>query len=42
MNCNATRFPVSDLPNKAFLMGLLEQTVARQQTTALLVVALMT
>jgi EAL domain-containing protein (putative c-di-GMP-specific phosphodiesterase class I)/GGDEF domain-containing protein len=39
MNCNATRFPVSDLPNKAFLMGLLEQTVARQQTTALLVVA---
>ena len=39
MNCNATRFPVSDLPNKAFLMGLLEQTVARQQTTALMVVA---
>ena len=36
---NAARFPVSDLPNKAFLMGLLEQTVARQQTTALLVVA---
>lgn len=39
MNCNATRFPVSDLPNKSFLMGLLEQTVARQQTTALMVVA---
>ena len=36
---NATRFPVSDLPNKAFLMALLEQTVARQQTTALMVIA---
>lgn len=35
----ATRFPVSDLPNKAFLMALLEQTVARQQTTALMVIA---
>ncbi|HHA1440364.1 TPA: biofilm formation regulator HmsP [Enterobacter hormaechei subsp. hoffmannii] len=36
---NATRFPVSDLPNKAFLMAMLEQTVARQQTTALMVIA---
>ena len=36
---NATRFPVSDLPNKAFLMALLEQTVARQQTTTLMVIA---
>ena len=36
---NATRFPVSDLPNKAFLKALLEQTVARQQTTALMVIA---
>lgn len=36
---NATRFPVSDLPNKAFLMALLEQTVALQQTTALMVIA---
>ncbi|HGG8818204.1 MULTISPECIES: biofilm formation regulator HmsP [Enterobacter cloacae complex] len=36
---NTTRFPVSDLPNKAFLMALLEQTVARQQTTALMVIA---
>lgn len=35
---NAMRFPVSDLPNKAFLMGLLEQVVARQQTTALMIV----
>ena len=38
-NSQSTRFPVSELPNKAFLMGLLEQTVARQQTTALLAVA---
>ncbi|HEM7926475.1 TPA: biofilm formation regulator HmsP [Citrobacter farmeri] len=35
---NAMRFPVSELPNKAFLMGLLEQVVARQQTTALMIV----
>ena len=39
LNSNATRFPVSELPNKAFLMALLEQTVARQQTTALMVIA---
>lgn len=39
LNSQSTRFPVSELPNKAFLMGLLEQTVARQQTTALLTVA---
>ncbi|MFV7532511.1 biofilm formation regulator HmsP [Enterobacter mori] len=39
LNISATRFPVSDLPNKAFLMTMLEQTVARQQTTALMVVA---
>ncbi len=35
----STRFPVSDLPNKAFLMALLEQTVARKTPTALLVVS---
>ena len=35
---NAMRFPVSDLPNKAFLMGLLEQVVSRQHTTALMIV----
>lgn len=35
---NAMRFPVSELPNKAFLMGLLEQVVVRQQTTALMIV----
>ncbi len=35
---NAMRFPVSELPNKAFLMGLLEQVAARQQTTALMIV----
>lgn len=39
LSSNATCFPVSDLPNKAFLMALLEQTVARQQTTALMVIA---
>ncbi|HEM8159139.1 TPA: biofilm formation regulator HmsP [Enterobacter hormaechei] len=39
LSSNATRFPVSDLPNKAFLMALLEQTVARQQTNALMVIA---
>jgi len=38
LNHNATRFAVSDLPNKAFLMALLEQAVKRQQTTALMVV----
>ncbi|MET6675839.1 biofilm formation regulator HmsP [Citrobacter amalonaticus] len=35
---NAMRFPVSELPNKAFLMELLEQVVVRQQTTALMIV----
>ncbi|POT55545.1 biofilm formation regulator HmsP [Citrobacter amalonaticus] len=35
---NAMRFPVSDLPNKTFLMGLLEQVIARQKTTALMIV----
>lgn len=39
LNSQSTRFPVSELPNKAFLMALLEQTVARQHTTALLAVA---
>ncbi|MCS2157518.1 biofilm formation regulator HmsP [Scandinavium sp. H11S7] len=36
---HSTRFPVSDLPNKAFLLALLEQTVAHKKTTALMVVA---
>lgn len=39
LNSQSTRFPVSELPNKGFLMALLEQTVERQQTTALLAVA---
>ena len=39
LNHDATRFAVSDLPNKAFLMALLEQAVKRQQTMALMVVA---
>lgn len=38
LNSHSTRFPVSGLPNKAFLMDLLEQTMACQQTTALLAV----
>jgi len=36
---HSTRFPVSDLPNKAFLLALLEQTVAHKKTTALMIVA---
>lgn len=39
LNSQATRFPISELPNKAFMMALLEQTVARQKTTALMVIA---
>ncbi len=39
LNSQTTRFPVSELPNKAFMMALLEQTVARQKTTALMVIA---
>lgn len=39
LNSSATRFPVSELPNKAFLMELLEQTVARQKTIALMAIA---
>ncbi|WP_373386249.1 biofilm formation regulator HmsP [Raoultella ornithinolytica] len=39
LTLQSTRFPVSELPNKAFLMALLEQTVARQQSSALLVIA---
>ncbi|MRS16413.1 biofilm formation regulator HmsP [Enterobacteriaceae bacterium RIT691] len=35
----STRFPVSELPNKAFLLALLEQTVTHKKTTALMVVA---
>ena len=39
LNSQATRFPGSDLPNKAFMMALLEQTVARQKPIALMVIA---
>ncbi|MDP9567718.1 UNVERIFIED_ORG: EAL domain-containing protein (putative c-di-GMP-specific phosphodiesterase class I)/GGDEF domain-containing protein [Kosakonia oryzae] len=39
MNIQSTRFPVSELPNKAFLMAMLEQTVARQKPTALMIVS---
>ncbi|XTZ38597.1 biofilm formation regulator HmsP [Salmonella enterica] len=38
LNSKSTRFPVSELPNKVFLMALLEQAVARQRTTALMAV----
>ena len=38
--CNrSTRFPVSELPNKAFLMTLLERAVNQNKNTALLMVA---
>jgi len=39
MNTQSTRFPVSDLPNKAFLMAMLEQTVARQKPMALMIIS---
>lgn len=39
LTLQSTRFPVSELPNKAFLMALLEHTVARPQSSALLVIA---
>lgn len=39
LTLQSTRFPVSELPNKAFLTALLEQTVARPQSSALLVIA---
>ena len=39
LSSHSTRFPVSDLPNKAFLLALLEQTVTHNKTTALMVVA---
>jgi len=39
LNIQSTQFPVSELPNKAFLLALLEQTLVRQKPTALLIVA---
>lgn len=39
LSSQSTRFPISDLPNKAFLMALLEQTVIHKKTTALMVIA---
>ncbi len=39
LSIQSTRFPVSELPNKAFLLAMLEQTVARPQSAALIVVA---
>ncbi|WP_039057852.1 sensor domain-containing phosphodiesterase [Enterobacter sp. Bisph1] len=39
LSTQATHFPVSELPNKAFLMALLEQTVSRDNPATLLVIA---
>ena len=39
LTVQSIRFPVTELPNKAFLMALLEQSVARQKTLALLLVS---
>lgn len=39
LTLQSTRYPVSELPNKALLLALLEQTLARQQATALLIVS---
>ncbi|MFV0261741.1 MAG: biofilm formation regulator HmsP [Kluyvera sp.] len=39
LSSQSTRFPVSDLPNKAFLLGLLEQSQARKTPVALLAIA---
>ncbi|MGU3415025.1 biofilm formation regulator HmsP [Enterobacteriaceae bacterium C34A] len=39
LSSHSTRFPVSDLPNKSFLLALLEQTVTHKKTTALMIVA---
>ncbi|HID8926461.1 TPA: HAMP domain-containing protein [Klebsiella pneumoniae] len=36
LSIQSTRFPVSELPNKAFLLAMLEQTVARPQSAALI------
>ncbi|WP_044611863.1 biofilm formation regulator HmsP [[Enterobacter] lignolyticus] len=36
---HATRYPVSELPNKAFLLAMLDQAVARKESTALMVIA---
>ncbi len=38
LSIQSTRFPVSELPNKAFLLAMLEQVVARKQTTALMII----
>ncbi|SNY66275.1 biofilm formation regulator HmsP [Enterobacter sp. CC120223-11] len=39
LSSHSTHFPVSLLPNKSFLLALLEQTVAHKKTTALMIVA---
>ena len=39
LSSQSTRFPISDLPNKAFLLGLLEQSLVRKTPVALLTIA---
>ncbi len=39
LNTQVTHFPGSELPNKAFLMALLEHSVARQSSGALLIIS---
>ncbi|HFF8548138.1 TPA: biofilm formation regulator HmsP [Kluyvera cryocrescens] len=39
LSSQSTRFPISDLPNKAFLLGLLAQSLERQTPVALLTIA---
>ncbi|MBV8044946.1 biofilm formation regulator HmsP [Pluralibacter sp.] len=39
ISSHAARYPVSELPNKAFLLAMLDQVVARQESTALMVIA---
>ena len=39
LSSQSTRFPVSELPNKAFLLGLLEQSMAGKTPVALLTIA---
>ncbi|MEX3020417.1 biofilm formation regulator HmsP [Kluyvera sp. STS39-E] len=39
LSSQSTRFPVSELPNKAFLLGLLEQSMAGKTPVSLLTIA---
>lgn len=39
ISSHATCYPVSELPNKAFMLAMLDQAIARQESTALMVIA---